>query len=139
MLGLRTAASEDTTISPSQAVFGSTVCLPGQLSLESELEQYEFLKQMKATLSGTKIMNSRFNTTAIRIPPAVLPQPLLDTSNVLVHWDGHVPPLALLYNSPSTTVQLAHLHYPDGRPGGGGFHQPPQAMQHAQRGAFNAT
>ena len=71
MLGLCAAACEDTAISPSQAVFGSTVCLPGQ---------------MKATLSGTEIVNSRFNTTtANRIPAAMLPQPLLDASHMLVH------------------------------------------------------
>ena len=37
MLGLRSAAREDTAVSPSQAVFGSAVCLPGQLSQEPEL------------------------------------------------------------------------------------------------------
>ena len=37
MLGLHATTREDTTISPSQAVFGSTVCLPRQLSLESRL------------------------------------------------------------------------------------------------------
>ena len=38
MLGLRAATREDNAISPSQAVFGSTVCLSGQLSLETELD-----------------------------------------------------------------------------------------------------
>ena len=85
---------------PSQAVFGSPVCLPGQLSLESELELDKFLKKQKATLSGTETVNSRFNTTANRIPAAVLLQLLLDTSQVLVHQDGHMPLLAPLYNNP---------------------------------------
>ena len=78
------ATHEDNTISPSQAVFGSTVCLPGQLSLESELDLNTFLIKMKATFSGTKTVNSRFNTATNKIPAAVLPQALLDASHVLV-------------------------------------------------------
>ena len=61
MLGLRAAARKDTVILPSQAVFSSTVCLSVQLSLESELDLYGFLQKMKATLSGSEIVNSRFN------------------------------------------------------------------------------
>ena len=109
MLGLRAAAREDNTISPSQAVFGSTVCLPGQLSLETELDLNKFLTKMKATLSGTETVNSRFNTAANKIPAAVLPQALLDASHVLVCQDGHVPPLALLYNGPYAVLQCS-LH-----------------------------
>ena len=103
MLGLRAAARKDTVILPSQAVFGSTVCLSVQLSLESELDLYGFLQKMKATLSGSEIVNSRFNTAANQIPATVLPQPLLEASHVLVRRDGHVPPLVLLY---STTVPI---------------------------------
>ena len=107
MLGLYADACKDTAISPSQAVFGSTVCLPGQLSLESELELDEFLKKMKATLSRTEIVNSRFNTTANRIPTAMLPQPLLDASNVLVHRNSHMPPLAPLYDKPFALLRCS--------------------------------
>ena len=46
MLGLRSAAREVTAVSPSQAVFGSAVCLPGQLFQEPELALDDFLKQM---------------------------------------------------------------------------------------------
>ena len=109
MLGLRAATREDNTISPSQAVFGSTVCLPGQLSLESELDLNTFLTKMKATLSGTETVNSRFNTAANKIPAAVLPQALLDTFHVLVHRDGHVPPLVPLYDGPYAVLQCS-LH-----------------------------
>ena len=105
MLGLRAAARKDTVILPSQAVFGSTVCLSVQLSLESELDLYGFLQKMKATLSGSEIVNSRFNTAANQIPATVLPQPLLEASHVLVRRDGHVPPLVLLYNGPYTVLR----------------------------------
>ena len=44
MLGLQSAAHEDTAVSPSQAIFGSAVCLPGQLSQEPELALDDFLK-----------------------------------------------------------------------------------------------
>ena len=56
MLGLRAATHEDTTVSPSHAVFGLAVCLPGQLSQEPELALDDFLKQMQLTLSRTKIL-----------------------------------------------------------------------------------
>ena len=46
MLGLRAVAFKETTISPSQAAFRSTVCLPGQLSLESELDLDVLLQKM---------------------------------------------------------------------------------------------
>ena len=49
MLGLRSAAREDTPVSPSQAVFGLAVCLPGQLSQEPEMDLVDFLKQMQLT------------------------------------------------------------------------------------------
>ena len=35
---------EDTAVSPSQAVFGSVLCLPGQFSQEPELDLDDFLK-----------------------------------------------------------------------------------------------
>ena len=64
---------------------------------------------MKATLSGTEIVNSRFNTTANRIPATVRPQLLLDTSHMLVYQNSHVPPLAPLYDSPYAILQCS-LH-----------------------------
>ena len=64
---------------------------------------------MKATLSGTETVNSRFNTAANKIPAAVLPQALLDASHVLVRRDGHVPPLAPLYDGPYAVLQR-NLH-----------------------------
>ena len=42
MLGLRSAACEDTAVSPSQAVFCLAVYLPGQLSQEPELALDDF-------------------------------------------------------------------------------------------------
>ena len=98
MLGLRAATHEDTTVSPSHAVFGLAVCLPGQLSQEPELALDDFLKQMQLTLSRTKSLNSRFNTAANKIPPAELPAELLAATHVLVCRDVYVPPLVPLYD-----------------------------------------
>ena len=86
---------------------------------------------MQLTLSCSEIINSRFNTAAAKIPPAELTAELLATTHVLVHQDGHVPPLALLYDSPyavlwrflhTFTIQMGereevvstrHLSHPD--------------------------
>ena len=100
MLGLWAAAHEDTTVSPSQVVFGLAVCLPGQLSQEPEMDLDNFLKQMQLTLSRSEMVNSRFNTAASQIPPAKVPTELLAVTHVLFHLECHVPPLALLYDDP---------------------------------------
>ena len=64
---------------------------------------------MQLKLSHSEIINSRFNTAASKIPPAELPAELLAATQVLVHWDDHVPPLAPLYNSPYDVLRCS-LH-----------------------------
>ena len=59
MLGLRADTREDTANSPSQAVFCSAVCLPGQFSPGSELELTDFLNSMRATLSRAETVPSK--------------------------------------------------------------------------------
>ena len=60
---------------------------------------------MQLTLRRSEIVNSRFNTTANHVLPAELPAELLATFHVLVHQDGHVPPLAPLYNGSYTVLR----------------------------------
>ena len=60
---------------------------------------------MQFTLSWSEIVNSRFNTAANRVPPAEL----LAASHVLVRRDGHVPPLAPLYDGPYAVLRRS-LH-----------------------------
>ena len=139
MLGLHAAACKDTPISRSQAVFGSAVCLPGQLSLESELDLDDFLQKMKATLSGTEIMNRMFNAASHRIPLPCFrscswtPPTCWCTETTKCHCWHHTT-TALCHPA----VQLALLHHPDGRPGGG-LHQLAQAMPLTKPGAHTAT
>ena len=119
MLGLRADVREDTAISPSQAIFGSAVCLPSQFSPGSELDLNNFLNSMRVTLSRAETVPSRFNTAANQVLATELPEELLTATYVLVCRDGHIPPLSLLYNGPCHPAEeSSHLHYPEGQRGG---------------------
>ena len=93
-------------ITPAQAVFGSALVLPGQLVSDSEtsLDQFLIQTQIKTTLSRSENLSTRHNTAAACVPPIELSTALLDATHVLVHRDGHVPPLAPLYDDPYTIL-----------------------------------
>ena len=107
MLGIRATPREDSAITPAQAVFGSALVLPGQLVSDPETSLDDFLMQIKSTLSRSENLSTRHNTAADRIHPTELPADLLDATHVLVRRDGHVPPLAPLYDGPYTVLRRA--------------------------------
>ena len=106
LLGIRATPRQDTVITPAQAVFGSALVLPGQLVSDSEtsLDQFLIQTQIKTTLSRSENLSTRHNTAAACVPPIELSTALLDATHVLVHRDGHVPPLAPLYDDPYTIL-----------------------------------
>jgi hypothetical protein len=73
LLGLRSAAREDDNNTPTQAVFGSPLILPGQFLDSPELPSYEFLTQFSRTLCTPKHYNNRQNTAATQQPPSSHP------------------------------------------------------------------
>jgi hypothetical protein len=100
MLGLRAAPREEDAISPAQAVFGTPIILPGQLLNPSELQLTEFLNTTAKTLGAAKNTVTRHNTASQRAAPPAIPDDLAAAPMVLVRKNGHVPPLAALYDGP---------------------------------------
>ena len=100
MLGLRAAPREEDAISPAQAVFGTPIILPGQLLNPSEMQLTEFLSKTAKTLGAAKNTVARHNTASQRAAPPTIPDDLAAAPMVLVRRDGHVPPLAALYDGP---------------------------------------
>jgi hypothetical protein len=65
-LGLRAAAREDDGTTPTQAVFGSPLILPGQFLDSPELPSKDFLEQFSKTLSAAEHPSTKHNTAAAR-------------------------------------------------------------------------
>ena len=60
----------------------------------------DFMMQIKSTLSRSKNLSTRHNTAADRIHPTEL-----------VHRDGHMPPLAALYDIPYAVLHWATQYF----------------------------
>ncbi len=111
LLGLRAAAREEDGSTPTQAVFGSPLILPGQFLDSTELPPKTFLDQFSKTLSVAEHTVTRHNTTAARRPPPQLPDDLAPAPTVFVRRDGHVPPLQPLYDGPYTVIHRSLHHF----------------------------
>jgi transposase InsO family protein len=66
-LGLCVAAREDDGSTPTQAVFGSPLILPGQFLDSPELPSKIFLAQFSKTLSAAEHTGTRHNTAAAAV------------------------------------------------------------------------
>jgi hypothetical protein len=64
LLGLRTAAREDDSSTPAQAVLGSPLIIPGIFLDSPELPSKIFLEQFSKTLSAAEHTATRHNTSA---------------------------------------------------------------------------
>ena len=111
MLGIRATPREDTDITPAQAVFGSALVLPGQIATDHETSLDNFMSTIKATLSRSENFSTWHNTAVAQVHPTELPAALLNASHVLVCWDGHMPPLATLYDGPYTILGQAAQYF----------------------------
>jgi hypothetical protein len=101
LLGLRAAPREEDNISPAQAVFGTPIVLPGQfLDENANVNEAEFFQNFSKAVGAAKIIPTRHNVARAQQAPEDLPVDLLRAEAVLVRRDGHVPPLAPLYNGP---------------------------------------
>jgi hypothetical protein len=107
LLGIRTAWREGTEFSPSEAVFGSQLVLPGQFLSAPESPSPSFLQDFQGVLAGRPPLPTSHHTT-----PALtsLPEDLLLSRFVLVRHDGVQPPLSPLYDGPFLVVERS-LHF----------------------------
>jgi hypothetical protein len=111
LLGLRAAAREDNGITPSQAVFGLPLILPGQFLDSPELPSKDFLERFYKTLNAAKHPSTRHNSTSARRLLPQLPDDLARALAVFMRQDGHVPLLQPLYNGPYTFLRNSLNHF----------------------------
>ncbi len=107
LLGFRTSRGEDSEFSPSEAVFGSQLVLPGQFLSAPESSSPSFLKDFQGVLAGRTPLQTHHHTTP---SPTTLPEDLLLSRFVLVRRDAVQPPLSLLYDGPFLLLERS-LHF----------------------------
>jgi transposase InsO family protein len=101
LLGLRAAPREEDKISPTQAVFGTPIVLPGQfLDANANVNEPEFFIKFSSELGAAESVATRHNSARAQDVPDELPADLLRAPAFLVRRDGHVPPLEPLYDGP---------------------------------------
>jgi hypothetical protein len=107
LLGFRTAWREDSDFSPSEAVFGSQLVLPGQFLSTPESPSPSFIRDFQGVLAGRPPLQTDHHTTPA---PTTLPEDLLLSRYVLVRHDATQPPLSPLYDGPFLVVERS-LHF----------------------------
>jgi hypothetical protein len=107
LLGFRISRGEDSEFSPSEAVFGSQLILPGQFLSAPEPPSPSFLQEFQGVLAGRTPLQTRHHTTP---SPTALPEDLLLSRFVLVRRDAVQPPLSPLYDGPFLVLERS-LHF----------------------------
>ncbi len=107
LLGFRTARGEESELSPSEAVFGSQLILPGQFLSTPESLSPSFLQDFQGLLAGRTPLQTRHHNTPA---PTTLPEDLLLSRFVLVRHDAVQPPLLPLYDGPILVLERS-LHF----------------------------
>jgi hypothetical protein len=107
MLGIRSAWREDSQFSPSEAVFGSQLILPGQFLSTPEPPSPTFLQDFQGVLAGRAPLPTAHHSTPA---PSTLPEDLLLSRFVLVRHDAVQPPLSPLYDGPFLVLERS-LHF----------------------------
>ena len=104
LLGFCTSPREDST-SASEAVYGSELTLPGQFLEVQDPPTNLFYENLKNPMSGFQPVPPP-NIPAADTLPEVIPAELSSCPMVFIRKDGHVAPLAPLYEGPYKV--LAH-------------------------------
>ncbi len=104
---MRTAWREGSDFSPSEAVFGSQLVLPGQFLSTPEPPSPTFLQDFQGVLAGRSPLPTSHHTTP---SPTALPEDLLLSRFVLVRRDAVQPPLSPLYDGPFLVLERS-LHF----------------------------
>ncbi len=102
-----TAWREGSDFSPSEAVFGSQLVLPGQFLSTPEPPSPTFLQDFQGVLAGRSPLPTSHHTTP---SPTFPPEELLLSRFVLVRRDAVQPPLSPLYDGPYLVLERS-LHF----------------------------
>ena len=98
LLGLHTSPRDDSATSASEAVYGSDLTL--EFLEVQEPPTNLFYENLKNSTSGFQPVLPRHNTPAAAVLPEDIPAALSSCPMVFIHKDGHVAPLAPLYEGP---------------------------------------
>ena len=102
LLGLRTVPKDDTGLSVSKAVYGSSLTVPGEFLGSPELPPASFLQNIENTLTGFAVPPPHH---VCKSPPQQLPPALLTAEFVFVREDASIPSLAPLYRGPYLVLE----------------------------------
>ena len=104
LLGLRAAPREDSATSAAEAVYGSDLILPHQFLQSQDPPSNQFYEDLRESMSGFRPVPARHNSPSVPDLPQQIPVFLATCPMVLVRKDGHVPPLAPLYEGPYKVI-----------------------------------
>ena len=102
LLGLRTVPKEDTGFCSAEAVYGSTLSVPGEFLSVPEFPPDSFLRKIQLASSGFSAPPPHHVTPAA---PKPLPNSLLQADFVFVREDASVPSLSPLYRGPYKVLE----------------------------------
>ena len=106
LLGLRTIPKEDTGSSPSEAVFGTQLCLPGEFLTSGDMSQSDFIRRIDIAVSNFSSSVPHHRSVPLRFPSA------LSTSKfVFVREDAVKPPLSPLYRGPYLVLERTDKYF----------------------------
>ena len=88
MLGLQTTLCDETGFSASKAVFGTSLCLPGEFLDSVDLPPREFLNRIQSSLRGLTLPPPHH----VAPPSACFPAALASTEYVFVHKGASIQP-----------------------------------------------
>ena len=100
MLGLRTSPREDSATSASEAVYGSDLILPSQFLEVQDPPTNQFYEDLRNSMSSFQPVPPRHNTPIAAELPETIPSSLSSCPMVFIRKDGHIAPLAPLYEGP---------------------------------------
>ena len=105
--GLCTSPREDSATSASEAVYGSDLTLPGQFLEVQDPPTNLFYENLQNSMSGFQPTPPPHNTPAADTLPEVIPAELSSCPMVFIRKDGHVAPLAPLYQGPYNVLSCS--------------------------------
>ena len=111
LLGLRSVPREDSSISSSEAVFGSPLVLPGEFLDSPELPSPEYLRRIQQIIKNNPVFPPHHISTPTNPVQEQVPPSLLRCSHVFVREDTSKPPLAPLYRGPYLVVSRSPKYF----------------------------
>ena len=99
LLGLQSVPREDSAISASEALFGSSLVLPEEFLDSPELPSSEYLRRIQSILKNNPLIGPHHSSSSDWKPDRI-PSSLTSCSHVFIREDTSKPPLSLLYKGP---------------------------------------